>query len=124
MRPTATFPDCGLGGMKDGVYDTCDGSKSTRAIKIMAGHCILTAVMDEAAAIDGSRPLEQVADACGYAWGSTNLQMTTDLSRFKVLMMVGKSFTPAQQAWPALVLESYAQLMGKRYQRKVLGPMR
>jgi hypothetical protein len=38
--------------------------------------------------------------------------------------MVGKGFTPAQQAWPPLILEGYAQLMGKRAQRKVLGPMR
>ena len=42
------------------------------------------AVFDEEAAIYGSRPLEQVADACGFAWGSTNLQMTADLTRFKV----------------------------------------
>ena len=90
----------------------------------MAVHSIETAVFDEAAAIDGSRPLEQVADACGYAWGSTCLQMTADLSRFKVLLMVGKGFTPAQQAWPPLTPEGYAQLMGKRAQRKVLGPMR
>ena len=58
-----------------------------RAIKIMAAHCIETAVMDEAAAIDGSRPLEQIADARGYAWGSTDVQMTHDLTRFKVLLM-------------------------------------
>lgn len=50
--------------------------------------------------------------------------MTSDLSRFEVLLMVGKGFTPAQQAWPPLTLEGYAQLMGKRAQRKVLGPMK
>ena len=50
--------------------------------------------------------------------------MTEDLSRFKVLLMSGKGFTPAQQAWPALIIEAHAQLMGKRMQRKVLGPMR
>ena len=80
--------------------------------------------MDEASAIDGSRPLEQVADACGIAWGSTNIQMTADLSGFRVLLMTGKGFTPAQQAWPAITLEGFAQLGGKRAQRKVLGPMR
>ena len=56
--------------------------------------------------------------------GSTNVQMTHDLTRFKVLLMAGKGLTPAQQAWPALTLEAYAQLMGKRTQKKVLGPMR
>ena len=119
MKPTAVFPESGLGGT-----GTLQGDKAVKAIKLMAVHSIETAVFDEAAAIDGSRPLEQVADACGYAWGSTCLQMTADLSRFKVLLMVGKGFTPAQQAWPPLVLEGYAQLMGKRAQRKVLGPMR
>ncbi len=119
MKPTAVFPECGLGGA-----GTLQGDKAVKAIKLMAVHSIETAVFDEAAAIDGSRPLEQVADACGYAWGSTCLQMTADLSRFKVLLMVGKGFTPAQQAWPPLVLEGYAQLMGKRAQRKVMCPMR
>ena len=38
--------------------------------------------------------------------------------------MVGKGFTPAQQAWAPLVLEGYAQLAGKRAQKRVLGPMR
>ena len=50
--------------------------------------------------------------------------MTQDLTRFKVLLMCGRGFTPAQQAWPALTLEAYAQLMGKRAQKRVLGPMR
>ena len=90
----------------------------------MCRHAIHLCVLDEAGAIDGSRPLEQVADACGIAWGSTNLQMTPDLSGFNVLLMVGKGFTPAQQAWPALVLEGFAQLGGKRAQKKSLGPMR
>ena len=77
-------------------------------IKLLCKNAIQISVMDEAAAIDGSRPLEQVADACGYAWGSTNVQMTADLTAFRVLQMVGKGFTPAQQAWPALTLEVYA----------------
>ena len=53
-----------------------------------------------------------------------NVQMTPDLSGFKVLLMTGKGFTPAQQAWPAITLEGFAQLAGKRAQRKTLGPMR
>ena len=66
MKPTAVFPDLGLGGSGNTI-----GDKAVKAIKLMAVHSIETAVFDEAAAIDGSRPLEQVADACGYAWGST-----------------------------------------------------
>ena len=46
------------------------------------------------------------------------------MSRFKVLLMVGKGFTPAQQAWPPLELEGFAQLAGKRAQTRILGPMK
>jgi len=115
MKPGAVFPACGLGA--EGDVNACTGSKAVRAIKAMARNAIETSCMDEAGAIDGSRPLEQIADACGYAWSSTSLQMTEDLLRFKVLLMVGKGFTPAQQAWPALIIEAHAQLMGKRMQR-------
>ena len=100
------------------------GDKVVLAIKLMAQNCIERAVMDEAGAIDGSRPLVQIADACGYAWGGTIVQMTADLSRFKVLMMVSKGFTAAQQAWAPLTLEAFAQLACKRAQRHILGPMR
>ena len=48
--------------------------------------------------------------------------MTADLTAFRVLQMVGKGFTPAQQAWPALTLEAFAQLGGKRAQKKDVGP--
>ena len=118
MKPDAKFPPEGLGG--------CDpptrGCKAYKCVKVLCKHAITLAVMDEASAIDGSRPLEQIADACGIAWGSTNVQMLPDLTGFKVLLMVGKGFTPAQQAWPAL--KALAQLSGKRQQKKLLGLMR
>ena len=114
----AVFPPDGLG------LGTTEGDKAVRAIKLMAKHNIELAVMDEASAIDGSRPLEQVADSSGIAWGGCCLQMTADLSMFKILMMVGKGLTPAQQAWPPLSLEGYAQLETKRAQRRILGSMR
>ena len=43
---------------------------------------------------------------------------------FKVLMTACKGLTPAQQAWPPLTLEAYAQLETKRAQRRTLGEMR
>ena len=46
---------------------TTRGDKVVLAIKLMAENCIERSVMDEAGAIDGSRPLEQVADACGLS---------------------------------------------------------
>ena len=118
MKPQAEFPPAGLGP------GTGRGDKAVQVIKLMCKRSIETAVLDVAAAIDGSRPLETVADSCGYGWGSTSLQMSSDLTRFRVLLMAGKGLTPAQQAWPPLYLEAYAQLMGKRAQKKALGPMR
>ena len=50
--------------------------------------------------------------------------MSTDLTRFNVLMMVGGSLDESQQAWPPLILEGHSQLQGKRAQRRNLGPMR
>ncbi len=84
MKPGAVFPEAGLG-----VGDTI-GDKAVKAIKLMCRHAIELSVMNEAAAIDGSRPLEQIADACGIAWESTNVQMVSDLSSFRALLMVGK----------------------------------
>ena len=118
MKPKAEFPPEGLGA------GTSEGCKAVKAIKLMCKRAIQLSTLDEASAIDGSRPLEQIADACGIAWGATHVQMTADLTGFKVLAMVGKGFTPPQQAWPAITLEGYAQLEGKRAQKKILGPMR
>ena len=118
MKPGAVFPPGGLGS------GTSTGCKAVKVIKLMCKHAIQLSVMDEAGAIDGSRPLGQIADACGIAWGSTNVQMTPDLTGFRVLLMTGKGFTPAQQAWAAITLEGFAQLGGKRAQKKILGPMR
>ena len=50
--------------------------------------------------------------------------MTPDLKQFTVLVTAGKGLTPAQQAWPPLTLEGFAQLGGKRAQKKILGPMK
>ena len=111
MKPGAWFPPHGLG-----AGDTV-GCRAVKVIEILCRHAIQLSTLDEASAMDGSRPLEQIADACGIAWGSTNVQMTADLSGFKVLLMTGKGFTPAQQAWPAITIEGFAQLAGKRAQR-------
>ena len=94
-----------------------------QAIKLMCARLIELSVMDEAAAIDGSRPLEQIADSSGIAWGGSCLQMTSDLSKFNVLMVASKGLALAQQAWPPLTLEGYAQLEMKRAQRRYLGTM-
>ena len=118
MKLGAEFPPEGLGP------GNTPGDKAVRAIKIMATQMIRLAVLDEAAAIDGTRPLEQIADSSGIAWGGTCLQMTRDLSGFNVLMTASKGLTPAQQSWPPLTLEGYAQLETKRAQKKNLGSMK
>ena len=118
QKPEAVFPPEGLGA------GNTEGCKAVRAIKKMLEQAIGIAVFDEASAIDGSCPLEQVADASGYAVGGTVLQMTRDLSRMKVLLTHSRSLTPPQQAWPPLVQEAYAQLEVKRATRKMFGSVR
>ena len=86
LKHGAVFPPLGL-GHKAGKSE---GDLAVKAIKVMAVNCIERAVFDEAGAIDGSRPLEMVADSCGFGWGSTIIQMAVDLTRFKVLLMAGK----------------------------------
>ena len=81
-------------------------------------------VLDEVAAIDGTRPLEQIADSSGIAWGGMCIQMTADMGGFAPLRAAGKSLTPSQQAWDPLSLEGNAQLQMKRTQNRALGRMR
>ena len=62
MKPGAVFPDHGLGA------GSTDGCNTVKCIKLLCQHATQLSSMDEAGAIDGSRPLEQIADACGIAW--------------------------------------------------------
>ena len=109
------FPDGGLGSAAS------EGRKAFRAIKKMTQQHICLAAFDEASAADGSCPLEQIADASGIAVGGSVVQMSRDLSKLKVLMTHSKSLTPAQQNWPPLIQEAFAQLEVKRATRKTFG---
>ena len=84
LRPGAEFPTEGLGA------GNAPGDKAVKALKLMCKHMIRLGVMDEAAAIEGTRPLEQVADCSGIAWGGTCMQMTKDKSGFTILLTAGK----------------------------------
>ena len=86
----------------------------------MCDHITLAA-FDEDAVADGSCPLEQVADASGIAVGGSVVQMSRDMAKLKVLMTHSKSLTPAQQNWPPLIEDAFAQLELKRVIRKVFG---
>ena len=118
QKPGAEFPEGGLGA------GATAGCKAFKAIKQMMQRHICLASFDEAAAADGSCPLEQIADASGIAVGGSVLQMTRDLSRVKVLMTRSKSLTPAQQNWPPLIQEAFAQLEVKRATRRTFGSIR
>jgi len=98
--------------------------KAIRGLKLLAKYFIEMGCLDEIAAISGTRPLEQIADSSGIAWGGMCIQMTPDMDGFTMLCAAGKSLTPSQQAWDPLSLEGNAQLMMKRHQNKVLGYMR
>ena len=118
QKPGAEFPEGGLGA------GATAGCKAFKAIKQMMQRHICLASFDEAAAADGSCPIEQIADASGIAVGGSVLQMTRDLSRVKVLMTHSKSLTPAQQNWPPLIQEAFAQLEVKRATRRTFGSIR
>ena len=118
QKPGAEFPEGGLGS------SATAGCKAFKAIKQMMQRHICLASFDEAAAADGSCPLEQIADASGIAAGGSVLQMTRDLSRVTVLMTHSKSLTPAQQNWPPLIQEAFAQLEVKRATRRTFGSIR
>ena len=118
QKAGAEFPPEGLGSANS------EGCKAVKCIKKMLCECIGLQVFDEASAADGSCPLEQIADASGIAVGGTVLQMSRDLSRMKVLMTHSKSLTPAQQSWPPLIQEAYAQLEVKRATRKMFGSIK
>ena len=118
QKPGAVFPEGGLGSA------ATEGCKAVKAIKRMMQNRINLATFDEASAADGSCPLEQIADASGIAVGGSVVQMTRDLSQLKVLMTHSKSLTPAQQNWPPLIQEAFAQLEVKRATRRMFGSIR
>ena len=118
QKPGAEFPEGGIGS---GDTEAC---KAFKAIKKMICEHIALAIFDEASAADGSCPLEQIADASGIAVGGTVLQMTRDMSKMKILLTHSRSLTPAQQRWPPLIQEAYAQLEVKRATRKAFGTIR
>ena len=118
QKPGAVFPEGGLGS------GDSEGCRAVKAIKQMMAKAIEVTVFDEAAAISGVCPLEQIADASGIAVGGTVLQMSRDLTRMKVLLTHSRSLTAPQQAWPPLVQEAFAQLEVKRATRKAFGSIR
>ena len=88
----ACFPREGLGGPKTPATNDpniLEGYRAVLAIKLMARHCVNRAAMDVAGAIDGSRPLELIADACGYGWGRVVLHINADMTCFNMLLIVG-----------------------------------
>ena len=69
MKKEAVYPAKGLGS------GSTERDKAILAIKKMASSMIELAIFDEAAAMSGRRPLEQIADCSGIAWGGSCLQM-------------------------------------------------
>jgi hypothetical protein len=84
MKGVLPFPTEGLGP------GTTPGDQAVKAIKLMAKRAIELAVLDAAAAISGERPLEQIADCCGFALGGSALQTKPDLTGFNVLVTHSK----------------------------------
>ncbi|CAJ1420832.1 unnamed protein product, partial [Effrenium voratum] len=102
QKPGAEYPPGGLGS------GSSPGCLAFKAIKEMMTKHVGLSVLDEAAALSGASPLEQIADASGIAVGGTVVQMSRDLTKLKVLLTHSKSLTPSQQAWAPLVQEAFA----------------
>ncbi len=74
LKPGAVFPEKGLGA------GNTPGDLVINAIKLCVIYHIHLTVIDEAAAADGTCPLELLADCSGTAWGGAAYQMTKDLT--------------------------------------------
>ena len=61
------------------------GLDAVEALKKLTAWAMELAALDEVAAMDGSRPLEQIADWCKKGWGGIVVQMAPDRRRSHVL---------------------------------------
>ena len=73
LKEETVYPPAGLGP------GTTPADKAVQGLKMLAKHFIEMGVLDEIAAIDGTRPLEQIADSSGIARGGMCIQMTADM---------------------------------------------
>ena len=78
-------------------------------------------MLDEAGAVSGTRPLEQVADVCQYGWGGSAYQASADQRVLCVLGQYAGLLTPAQAHWHPRRGELSAQREVARARRKHLG---
>ena len=106
---------------KEPPYMGKDGCDGVKALKALVVRTINLNALDELAALDGSRPLEQIADWNPVGWGGAAFQMSPDGSRLLVLGQWSGACTPAQQAYPSTTGELFAQREVSRERRKALG---
>ena len=69
LKEETVYPPEGLGP------GTTPADKAVRGLKLLAKYYIEKGNLDEVAAIDGTRPLEQIADSSGIAWGGMCIQI-------------------------------------------------
>ena len=98
-----------------------DGETAVRAIKQMAVSLITLQALDERAAVDGSRPLEQVADWNPLGWGGALHQRSSDGQRLSMLGAWSGACTPSQQAYHSTTGELFAQRQVRREGRRAVG---
>ena len=93
------------GGRLVGVHWMHDKSdealKAAAAIRKLGARAVKLAVLDEAAAVAGTRPLEQVADFAAYGWGGSSWQLAADLRSTNVLGQYAGLLTVAQSHYHA-----------------------
>ena len=98
-----------------------DGQRGIEAIKQLTARTIDLNAVDELAALDGSRPLEQIADWNCIGWGGVLFQMSKDLRRMNVIGQWSGACTASQQAYHSTTGELFAQRCCRREGRRAVG---
>ena len=82
---------------------------------------ILLKALDENAALDGPRPLEQIADWNPIGWCGVIYQMSVYRSRMHVLEQWPGACSASQQAYHNTAGELFVQRQTRREARRVVG---
>ena len=97
------------------------GLDAVEALKKLTARITKLSAFDEVAALDGSRPLEQIADWCRKGWGGIVVQMARDRNRFHVLGQWSGPCSGPQQAYAAITGDFFAQRRTRQESRRSLG---
>jgi hypothetical protein len=122
----AEFGQAAKGAMrylKKGVVFPMDdaGEASIAAIKTMAAAAMRLSAIDELAALDGTRPQEQVADWSVIGWGGGIYQMSADRLTLHMLGQWSGACSASQSNYHSATGELFAQRRVRQEARRAVG---